>query len=29
MKTEINLQKELYELDVHLIEFINLYEKKN
>ena len=28
MKTEINLQTELYELNNHLIELINLYEKK-
>ena len=27
MKTEINLQTELYELNNHLIELINLYEK--
>ena len=28
MKTEINLQTELYELNNHLIELSNLYEKK-
>ena len=29
MKTEINLQTKLYELNDNLMELINLYEKKN